>query len=84
MLFTVLLIMACSVCFHMEPRAISPAVAPSTMKWVLYHKSFLIKKCLVAESYGDNLLIEGPFSLMTLVDLKPVSTTIKVTSTIHR
>jgi hypothetical protein len=42
-LLTVLLLMACSAYFHIDPRTTSPGMAPPTMHWALPHQS-LIKK----------------------------------------
>ena len=43
-LLTDFLLMACSLCFLIEPKATSPGMAPPTMGWTLSHQS-LIKKC---------------------------------------
>jgi hypothetical protein len=54
MLLTGLHLMACSVCFLIEPRTTSPQMAPSTRGWALPHQSLIQKKkkCLTAACYG--------------------------------
>ena len=49
-LFTDLLIMACSACFLTEPRTTSPGMAPPAMGWTLPHQS-LIKKMPYRPAY---------------------------------
>ena len=63
-------LLACSECFHIEPRTISPGVAPSSMDWALPQQS-LIKRTHNRLAYSLILWeaffsIEVPSSLMTL------------------
>jgi len=36
-------LLACSVCFHIEPRTTSSGTTPSTMGWALPHQSLMKK-----------------------------------------
>jgi hypothetical protein len=55
MLLTGLLIMACSPCFLIEPRANSPGMALPTMGWALPNQ-LLIKKLLYSQIFWRHFL----------------------------
>jgi hypothetical protein len=65
----VLLTVACSACFLIEPKTISPGMAPPTMGWELHHWS-LIDKMLYSLILWRHFSTEDPSSLMTRACVK--------------
>lgn len=71
LLTALLLPVACSTNFLIEPRTSSPGMAPPRVGFILSHQS-LIKKQLTAGSHGSIFSTEDPFIQITVAHVKLV------------